>query len=489
MFKQFLKDSVVYGIANVLARGISLLLLPFYVHELTQTDFGITDILTVFTALVSLTIALEISQAVAIYYTEAKDIRDKIGYASTSLWFTLGIYSIFVVICLVLADPLSQLILGTNYSTRIFQIAVLSTLSYGLLYLALNQLRWQLHPTHYALASLVTTLTTIGTTILFVLFFHMGALGVICGQFSGNTLGAITALYLGRGDYNFSFDLQKLKKMLRFSVPLVPSSVGVFVMFYIDRIAIRVVMSMADVGIFAVAYRITSVVSLLMVAFRGALTPLVYNRYEKSETPSEIALIFRYFTALALLIITGMGLFSREILIIFASPSYYSANTIIPILSASLLLAEMYIFTPGLTITKKTTAIAVINISGAVLTTLLNLSLIPVLGISGAALSNLITNFLVFTVNMVFSQRTYYVPHRWKPVFLAALLAIVIIYIAYQIPFGFLITLLMKVILFLLFAFSLVLVGLIEWSKIRELWNQMPGIIRKLKNKILLAKS
>ena len=41
MIKQFVKDSAVYGLTTILARGISFLLLPFYTRVLMPEEYGI----------------------------------------------------------------------------------------------------------------------------------------------------------------------------------------------------------------------------------------------------------------------------------------------------------------------------------------------------------------------------------------------------------------------------------------------------------------
>jgi O-antigen/teichoic acid export membrane protein len=84
----------------------------------------------------------------------------------------------------------------------------------------------------------------------------------------------------------------------------------------------------------------------------------------------------------------------------------------------------MYIFAPGLSIAKKMTLFATINIVGGLLNTTLNFTLIPFLGIFGAGWANLISSGIVFMLYMIFSQRYYFVPHAWKQLGLATLLSI-----------------------------------------------------------------
>ena len=65
MLKAALRDSLVYGLATVLSRGMAFFLLPLYTHVLTVSQYGAYDLLITLGALANLTIALEISQGLA----------------------------------------------------------------------------------------------------------------------------------------------------------------------------------------------------------------------------------------------------------------------------------------------------------------------------------------------------------------------------------------------------------------------------------------
>jgi O-antigen/teichoic acid export membrane protein len=419
VFKQFLKDSVVYGMASILVRSLSLLLVPLYTRALVPADYGVIDLLAAFTTFVNFTVALEVSQAVARYLPDAKSPAEREGYASTSFWWALGAYGAFTIVAWPLAGQLSTWLFNDSHRSGVFDVALVATWINGLFLIVQSQLRYSLKPRAYTIASLVFAFASMATSVLFVLVLRQGVIGVIYGQVAGGIIGLVTALYLSREVYGFRFDTGKLAVMLRFSVPLVPSSVGVFVCLYMDRIAIEQLMTLTDVGLFGIGYRVASVTSLLMVAFVAALTPLIYTHYRDPATPPELARIFRYFTALGIGFCLGLSLFAHDILKVIATSAYIDGAIVVPFLAPALLLANMYIFAPGLGIAKRTSWIAAINIGGAAANVVLNYMLVPYLGIRGAALSTLLCNIAIFGATMVASQRFYPVPHDWRRLGLA----------------------------------------------------------------------
>jgi len=472
MLKQFFKDSLVYGAANIAARGVSILLLPFYTRVLSPSDYGMIDVVTVLAALVNVTITLEITQGIARFYPDAEAQRIRVAYASTALWFTIASYAAFATLGLLFSTPLSIWILEAPGREAVFHAAVFAICGQGLFYFAQNQLRWLLRPKLYAVASLAYTGVSIPLSVVFVLLLDWGVIGIFHGQLVGALVGSVFALYAGRESYQFTFSWLRFREMVRFSGPIVPSSLGVVAGLYIDRVAIKELMTIADVGVFGIGYRLASLVTLLMVGFQGALTPLIYTHYRDEATPSDLARIFRYFSALALLVSLTLSLFASELLLVFATAEYSEASVVVPLLVPATLLAGMYIFAPGLAIRKKMSTFSAVNIVGAVMNTILNFVLIPPLGIRGAALATLISAATTFSVYMYFSQRLYVVPHRWSRLGAAVLVAISLFLGATLIAPPFWLNIAFKAGLVCFAASTFVFLGLVQPAEIRGVLNR-----------------
>lgn len=467
MVKRFFRDSVIYGLANLLSGSIGFVLIPLYTRVFSPLDYGIIDILGAFASLAGVTVALEISQSVARFFPEAETDDHKTAYASTALWFTLAAYSVLMIGGIAGARPLSALLLDSQERQSIFQVAVVSTWATGLFYLVQNQLRWELKPVYFAIASIVNTVIALGSTLALVLGLHMGVISVFWGQLIGGASAFFLGIYLVRARYQLRFDVHKFAEMLRFSLPLVPSSIGVFVTLYIDRFAIKSLMTLSDVGLFGIGYRIASIAGLVMVAFQGSLIPLIYHNYRDFNTPFELARIFRYFMGLALLICLGLGLFAPEILRVVTTIGYYSGAKVVPLLAPAILLSSMYIFAPGLAIAKRTGLMAVFNVFSAAENTLLNFWLIPLWGIMGAAAATLISAATLFAAYMVASQRLYRVPHAWGPIGVAALVVIAAECLGGYLPAAMWSGILVKIVLMLGSGFTFVVFGLVDSDELK----------------------
>lgn len=455
MLKRFFKDSLVYSFNNIIQKGISLFLVPVYTRIFSPTDYGIIDIITVLTTLVNLTIALEIGHGVARYYPEAKNKTDKIAYASTALWFTAAIYTIFFTLGLLFSDHLSAWVLGKEGQISLFRIALLSIYLSGIFNLVQNQLRWQLRSKQYSIVAISSSLLTVLLKIIFVVFLSLDLFGVFYAIVIGQLFGCILAYYYTSDTYKLIFNVNKLKEMLNFSAPLVISSIGVFISLFIDRIAIKELLSLHEVGLYGVGYRLASVTTIVMAGCQAALTPLIYYHYKEAETPGRISRIYLFFVAVILIVFMGISIFSREALLILAAPEYYGAYKVVPALILSNIFFGMYIFAPGLSIAKKTSMITLTNVLSAALNIALNLLLIPIIGIMGAATATAISAFVRHSLLTYLSKKYYDINYGWSKVLASIILSIILVTLMIDLSFGF-INLVMKTLVFSVGSFSVI---------------------------------
>jgi O-antigen/teichoic acid export membrane protein len=165
--------------------------------------------------------------------------------------------------------------------------------------------------------------------------------------------------------------------------------------------------------------RIASIVVLVMVGFQGALTPLIYAHYQNPKTPIQLEIIFRFYVFCALLMFLFLTFFSYDIAVVMTTPAFYGGADVVIFLVPAILLSNMYIFSPGIGIAKKTHLIIWINVLGGLLNILLNYLLIPRMGITGAGMATMLSCLVIFSAYTVIGQRFYPIPHNWVKIFIA----------------------------------------------------------------------
>ncbi len=435
MLRNFIRDSAIYLMPTLVSRGLALILVPLYTRVLSPQDYGALDLFILFSVLAGLVVPFEVSQGLARLFAQQPTAQERVKLASSALWFTVAAYLVFLVLAFTFDRSLLNVLTGGTRYLDEFRLAIAFAALNGVFYLVHQQFRWELRSWEYAIGAGLNAVVTAGAAILLTYGADLGLRGILQAMSLGALLGLGYALWRLRSTFTLTIDPNALKRMLSFSLPLMPSGVCVFTSLFIDRLLINHYLSLSEVGIYGVAMRFAGLTAMVMVGFQGALTPLIYANHARPETPADLARIFRVFVMLALLVVLLLATFSQELLRIFTTPAYYAAAELVIYLAPALLLANMYVFAPGMSIANRTATIMLISVAGAMLHVAMNVLLIPVLGAVGAALAALLGYAAIFVAYMILSQRLYHVPHEWAPLARATLLIGVLAYAGTRMTF------------------------------------------------------
>lgn len=413
MLKAFFRDGAVYGIAKLLTGGLTLLSLPIYTHALVPREYGIVDLLTSLATIAHVTVALEIAQGMGRHVMSPEGAAARDRYASTALWFTLATYSVFASAVMPFAGLISEKLFETAAYANVVRVATLVIWSTGLFYLIQNLLRYSRRAPKYAIVSIVFSVANVGVTLVLLLLLHAGLVALFVGQFVAGLVAVALGGWFARDSIRPTFDRALCREMLTFSIPLVPSGIGVMLCMYVDRFAVLKLLSVTDLGLYGVAFRVSTVVAIVVAGFDAALSPLVYQKHHEEETPGQLARMLQWFLALAAPLLLFLGLFSDVLVRIVAPPEYAGASKQVILLSSSMLVANLYNFSPGLWIAKRTGWVAFISVGTGVLNLIINFLLIPRVGLIGAALGTLISAVVAGAAHFALGRLFYRVPYNW----------------------------------------------------------------------------
>lgn len=456
MIKTFFKHGFIYSFSSFLSKGLSLILLPIYVRVLSSADYGFLDIAVIIGSLVNFIVTLEIGQGIARFYGSLDNIQDRIKMASTAFWFTICGYVIFIACALFLKTNILSILKMNDIN---FLLVICYYAVNGIFLFLQNQFRLQLQAKLNVFINILNLLVTAFSTVILLLVFKMEIAAMFLGMIIGNTVSSVINLYLLK-EIQFVFDIKILKSLLSFSCPLVFSSIAFIVATGIDRFVIKAIMTLEDVGMYGIAYRLSSPMSLIMSGFQTALTPLIYKEFKDEQTKNDISTIFRYFCVLSMGMFLGLSIFAPEMLIVLTTEKYFGVYKVIPYLILSVLLSQQYVFFSGLGIANKTTIIAVIRIMEAGLNVIFNLLLIPSFGITGAAVATFLSVLVATIIYIYQSQKYYKLNIQWIRVFIAFSVCITIVLLIqnYFIIYSFFISILVKLLLFLAVFFLIIFV-------------------------------
>ena len=461
--------------------GTNFFLLPLYTRVLNPSDYGILDMIRIFESLALLTVALEINQGLGRYYMDESNPSKKASYFSTAFIFTAGCFVTFFVFSMVFSNGLATIILGQKEFTLQLKLGIVFISLNGILLLLYCQFRYDLRSKDYAIVSIITFLATSSLSVTLAYFLEWGLNGILISICVGNLTGLAVGFIKNLPNIKLSFDFLKLKQMLKFSFPLVPSGLAIFIHGYIDRMMINHYLTLNEVGLYGMGFRVAAITSIILAGFNRALSPLIISNYKNPQTPSQIAKIFRYFMCLSLLFFMSLSLFAEEILILLTTPEFYESKNIVVYLVPAILFSQMYMFAPGTSIAKKTHYIMIISILIAGINIILNFIFIPKLGFHGAAIATLLANFTLLVLHIFYGQKFYSIPYEWGRIcistIIAALMTIIILNFEYNTYMNWII----KISALALLPLILLLSSMINKSEIRVAFNSLASLFEQEK--------
>lgn len=428
MLRQFCKDSVIYGISSMISGGLSILLLPFLTRSITTEEYGIIDLYTAMYAIAAILVPLSITQATARYYPSIES-SERYRYTSTGFWFTSIAFFAAFISAWIFIVPLNRIITGDDQYVGLTFLAVSAMAIHGVFNYLQVHLRWILQPMVYAISNVIFVLISLAATVVLIKFFNNKASGYWYARILATVLAGLFIWPYIKNDIRLYFDYSALLKMLNYSIPLVFSSMGILVCLYIDRLLIRTMMTLNDVGIYSASAKIASVASVVMTVINFALTPLIYTNHADPKTPKQVAYLFKLIIYMMLIAIVVLLIAGKKILVSVAGEAYAAGYWVLPLMTASYVVSGLYNLAPGLWIANKTKLIASINIISAILNIILCLVLIPLFGYTGAALATLLSSIIAIIVTTNFAQRYYYISYDWMRISRAVMATIFLGYL------------------------------------------------------------
>jgi O-antigen/teichoic acid export membrane protein len=428
VIKLFFKNTFVYTLGGALTRGVAILLLPIYTNYLSPAEYGIVDLFIIIASIANIIIALEISEGIGRYYQDAKDEKEKAEYTSSAFWFTCLAYLLFLSISLFFSNTLSFWLLGDFSKQNIFILAVFAIATNGIFFFTKSQLKWQIQAKDSVVTALLNVFVVTIVAVYLLVVEGLKLESIFIGQIAGNIISSFVCILYAKKSYRFTFCISKIKQMISYSMPLVFSGIGLFIAMYIDRIAIKDLLGLDELGIYSIAYRFAGVAFLVLAGFQKSLSPLVFKHYKEENTPSDISKIFDIFIIFALFVVSGAILFNKELVVLFTTDAYYSSASLIPILTMAVFFSNMYIFAPGIAIAKKTKLILIFTATSAILNIILNYILIPIFGLNAAAYATLISSISVFLIYTILSHRFYPIFYQVKKILLSSMLMLIVSY-------------------------------------------------------------
>lgn len=412
--KSLLSGSAVYLLANLASAALPFALLPVLTRYLGPTEYGVVAMFQALVAGLGAVVGFGVVGAIARKYYDADSStpqqRDFIGVC---IQITLVSGLLALVGVMVLQGAIDEW-LGLDLRWTALAVAV-ATAS------VLVQIRlsyWQVKGEAVRYAALQTAQSGLAVvlSLIAVLVCAMGAEGRILAIALAICASALAAVWLLRRDGLLRLKLWNVpyaKEALAFGLPLMPHTLGGFLLFSADRFVINANLGLSGAGVYAVAAQLISVMGMVFGAVNNAYVPWLFQRL-KDDVPAEKRQIVRYtyiWFGLIILSVACAFLVGPSLVVLIAGDEFAEAGSVIGWLALSQAFVGMYLMvTNYIFFSKKTVYLSFATLLSGVI----NLVLLPFMvvsyGLKGAAGAACIANGLQFGVTWWLAARLHPMP-------------------------------------------------------------------------------
>ncbi len=402
-YKKLLSNTAILGVGTFGSKLLVFLLLPLYTAYLSTAEYSSADIISQSANLLMPLMALGICDAVFRFALDRDTDKKKV--LTTGLYIIFAGFAVFA-----LAFPLLNMI---DYFDGYMWLIILYALIADVHLMLAQYVRARGMTAFFALQGIIATALTITLNILFLVVMKIGLLGYVLSVVIADALVSIIIIAVIRKEFSLRlrcFDKSLARLMLKFSIPLIPTTVFWWVTNVSDRYMIKGFISDDVNGLYAAAFKIPTLLILLSGVFIEAWQfSAVTEREGESKSAHEefFGKVFDSFQGLMFMSGAGLIAFSKIFSIILFSDSYYTAWQYMPLLVAATVYSSLVTFMGSVyLVDKKSVHSFATSAIGAIINVALNILLIPtVLGANGAALATFVCYFVVFIIRAINTRK------------------------------------------------------------------------------------
>lgn len=410
------KHSAIYGFGILISKAIGFFMIPLYTHYFEPLDYGVLELLDLTSYIIGYVVGMGMGHALLRYYSYYETESEKKQVTSTALLFTLVWSGIAVLILLQFRTFLSVLLFDTSHYSLLVGLLVVNLFLGLSINLCRTELRAEQRSIFFVAISLVYTLMALALNIYFVAVLQIGIKGVLYSTLITSSLINAYLVVMTLRKTGITLSLDKLRKMVRYGIPFIPTSLMLFILNFSDRYFLRVYTDLHTVGLYALGYKIGMIVSILIAGpFNLMWSAYMFQLEKKGDAKPIFARVFTYQIFAMLTVALGLSVLSREIIEVIADKAYLAAYTVIPLISLSMVLqCSNDVLQTGVLITRKTYTLPFVVGTAAATNIVLNILLIPRYSMMGAAIATALSYGVQVMTTYVVSSRIYYIPFEWK---------------------------------------------------------------------------
>lgn len=402
--RKLLNDIFIYGFGMVSVKIFNFLFIPFLTKYIETEKFGEFDLISSLILLLIPLVTFEVSDGIYRYTLSAKSMEEKSSYICNGLIILLkGIGLSLIILTIVYLAGFSSKIPYLMYNYIWLVMAAVN----GVL---LQIVRGLEKTIIYSINTIVFSMSTIVLNIFMVIFLNMGILGLILANLFGFLISNIFLMGYILLNTNIIKNIDKSTQiiLIKFSAPLVFSTISWWVMNVSDRYLAAEFVGLKELGVYSMANRFSSMLGFVYTIFELGWQTVSIKSFTSDDREEFYSKVFNLLALVMFSIVILSIIFVKPFIGVFVSKEYFMCYRYIPLL----LLAMVFncfssFYGIGYQAVKDTKGATRTALIACAINIIVNLIFMPKYGIYTAVISTFLA-FLVMSIIRIIEMKDYF---------------------------------------------------------------------------------
>jgi O-antigen/teichoic acid export membrane protein len=305
-------------------------LLPFYTRYLTPADYGIMELLDLTASVVAMLVGLHMGDAFLYYYSAAATEEAKERVLTTAFVGSAVAAGILAVPVVVLAPKLSALAFQTEAYAFYLQLTFFGLIFLFPMEVLLAYLRLYNRSGPLLRVYVIRFVISVAVNVVLLAGFGLGVASMLWSVIAGNVFLLVSMGYMALPRRRWSWDGALFGRIFRYALPLGFSGLAMLSINFGDRFFLQRTVTVADIGIYALAYKIGMLVGQLQTVFNMSWTSQMFVVLRQPDGDRTYARIATYYFLCLAVAATLVAAFAYPLLWLLAAPAYIEAARFVP---------------------------------------------------------------------------------------------------------------------------------------------------------------
>ena len=386
-----LGNTLVFALGGLAIKAVSLVLMPLYTTAMTAGEYGTAELLNSAIEIVLPLLSAGVVEALYRFSIDDDVPKDEL-FAGSLVVLGGGI------VCAGVACALGRVLWNMEHAGSFFVLFCSVCV-----FKATTQLARGLgHVRRFVLYGLINALAMVVSTYLLLVRAHLGVEGYLWSFTIGYLVGGLVA-FLGSAEYRllapFRVDRDLLRRMLVYSLPLVPNLLSWWLVSVSGRYVVLWGSGVVAAGLFTAASKMPALVNIVASVFQQAWQYSTAREINSPDRGAFFGVVMRGYS-LATLTVAGLVIaLNRPISRVMLQAEFAEGWRYVPLLMLVASFGVISIFFESFYQALKNSGVLMASTAlGAGVNVVLGVALVPFMGPWGAGLAGAVAYMLVLVV-------------------------------------------------------------------------------------------